>query len=217
MRVLLADDHALFRDGLASLLRAWDMEVVGEASDGFEAVQKTRSLRPDLVLMDINMPRCNGLEATRRIKAEMPHIKVVMLTVSDDSDDLFEAIRSGAQGYMLKDLRAEQFGEMLRRVAEGEVALSPSLAMRLWKEFSGDRAKGRVEQGRELLSQREFDVLDLAARGYTNKEIGAALYISENTVSYHMKNILSKLHLKNRAQVVAYAFKQGIFKERSES
>lgn len=213
MRILLADDHALFRDGLASLLRAWGMQVVGEASDGLEAVQKARLLQPDLIIMDINMPRCNGLEATRRIMAEMPQLKVVMLTVSDDSDDLFEAIKSGAQGYMLKDLSSEQFSEMLQRVASGEVALSPALATRIWKEFSMEKAKKRAETGEEPLTEREVEVLQLIAQGKSNKQIANHLYISENTVNYHMKNILAKLQLKNRAQVVAYAYREGIIRD----
>lgn len=213
MRILLADDHALFREGLASLLRAWDMEVVGEASDGLEAVQKARLLQPDLILMDISMPRCDGLEATRRIMAEMPQLKVVMLTVSDDSDDLFEAIKSGAQGYMLKDLSSEQLGEMLQRIARGEVALNPSLATRIWNEFSKEKAKRRAEAGKEPLTDREVGMLRLIAQGNSNKEIAIALNISENTVHYHMKNILAKLHLKNRAQGVAYAYREGIIKD----
>lgn len=209
MRILLADDHALFRDGLASLLRAWGMEPVGQASDGLEALQKARALRPDLVFMDINMPRCNGLEATRRIKAEMPEVKVVMLTVSDDGDDLFEAIKSGAQGYLLKNLSAEEFSGLLTRIAEGEVALSPALATRMWKEFAGEKTKSGAQAGGQLLSEREIEVLQLATRGDTNREIAAALYVSENTVKYHFRNILSKLHLKNRAQVVAFALQDG--------
>ncbi|MBI4288944.1 MAG: response regulator transcription factor [Chloroflexi bacterium] len=213
MRILLSDDHALFRDGLASLLKAWGMEVVGEASDGLEAVDKARLLQPDLILMDINMPRCDGLGATRRIKAEMPQIKVVMLTVSDDSDDLFDAIKSGAQGYMLKDLSSEQFMEMLQRVARGEVALSPTLATRIWNEFSREKAKRRTEAGEESLTAREMDVLHLTAEGKSNKEMASILHISENTATYHMKNILAKLHLKNRAQVVAYAYREGILKD----
>ncbi len=208
MRILLADDHTLFREGLASLLRAWGMETVGQARDGLEALQKARALRPDLIFMDINMPRCNGLEATRLIKAEMPEVKVVMLTVSDDSDDLFEAIKSGAQGYLLKDLSAEEFGGILTHIAEGEVALSPALATRMWKEFGDERTKNAAQTGGHLLSERETEVLRLAARGDSNKEIAAALYVSENTVKFHMRNILSKLHLKNRAQVIAFAFQE---------
>lgn len=215
MRILLVDDHALFRDGIASLLRASGMEVVGEASDGLEAVQKASSLQPDLILMDINMPRCDGLEATRRIKAQMPNVRIVMLTVSNDSDDLFEAIKSGAQGYLLKDMRAEQFEEMLRQASQGEVALSPALATRMWRELSGERAQGPSIK-EESLTQREAEVLELAARGCTNKEIGDTLYISGNTVNYHMKNILAKLQLRNRAQLVAYAFEHRNVKHRPE-
>ncbi|MBI4319749.1 MAG: response regulator transcription factor [Chloroflexi bacterium] len=211
MRILLADDHALFRDGLASLLRAMKMNVVGQASDGLEALEKARALRPALILMDIGMPRCDGLEATRRIKAEMPEIKVIMLTVSDDRDDLFEAIKSGAHGYLLKNLSAEEFGAMLARIATGEVALSPTLATRIWKEFS--REKSSAQDAEDSLSKREMEVLQLAAKGQTNKEIGAGLFVSESTVKYHIKNILGKLHLKNRSQVVAFAIRKGMVKK----
>ena len=131
MRVLLADDHALFRAGIASLLRAWGMKVVGEASDGLQALELARKLRPDLILMDIQMPRCNGLEATRLVKAEMPEIKIIMVTVSDDEDDLFEAIKSGAQGYLLKNMQEEEFRRVLEGIAGGEAPLSRGLAVKL--------------------------------------------------------------------------------------
>ncbi len=211
MRILLADDHSLFRAGLAGLLKAWEMEVVGQASDGLEALEQARSLRPDLILMDIRMPRCNGLEATRLIKAEMPNTRIIMLTVSDDEDDLFEAIKSGAQGYLLKDVPEEEFRRILVGIDSGEAPLSRGLAARILEEFSRlakEQSLGKAEG--DGLTEREHGVLQMVASGATNREIGAALYISENTVNYHIKNILSKLHLKNRAQAVAYAIRTGL-------
>jgi DNA-binding NarL/FixJ family response regulator len=213
VRVLLADDHALFRAGIASLLRAWDIDVVGEASDGLSALEETRRLRPDLVLMDIQMPRCNGLEATRLIKAEMPEVKIVMVTVSDDEEDLFEAIKSGAQGYLLKNMQEDEFRRVLVGVAADEAPLSRGLAAKILDEFVRltHEPVTRAEH-RDQLSEREREVLQLIAGGETNKEIAARLVISENTVNFHVKNILAKLHLRNRAQAVAYALQSGLVK-----
>jgi len=211
MRVLLADDHALFRAGIASLLKAWGMETVGQASNGLEALEQARALRPDLILMDIGMSPCNGLEATRLIKAELPETRIVIVTVSDDDDDLFEAIKSGAEGYLLKDMSEEELGRTLTGIATGEPALSPGLAAKILDEFarlSRDGAARETES--DGLTQREREVLELVVTGATNREIAAALYISENTVNFHMKHILAKLHLKNRAQAVAYAIRSGL-------
>jgi DNA-binding NarL/FixJ family response regulator len=209
MRVLLADDHALFRAGIASLLRAWSVEVVGQASNGKEALEQARRLRPDLVLMDITMPGCSGLEATRQIKAELPGTKIVMVTVSDDSDDLFEAIKSGADGYLLKDMSEEELSRTLEAVAAGEPALSPALAARIVDEFAR-AAKATDEKQASALTPRESDVLRLVSAGATNKEIAAALNVTENTVNFHVKNILAKLRLKNRAQAAVYAVTSGL-------
>ena len=210
MNVLIVDDHALFRDGVASLLKAWGMGVAGQAGDGLEALEQARLLRPDLILMDIKMPRCNGLEATRLIKAEMPDTKIVMVTVSDEEEDLFEAIKSGAQGYVLKNMSGEEFGRVLIDIAAGEAPLSRGLAAKILTEFA--RLAEPIARGseKEELSERELEVLQLVAGGATNKEIAARLFISENTVNYHMKNILAKLHLRNRAQAVAYALQSGL-------
>lgn len=211
MRVLLADDHALFRAGIASLLEAWGMETVGQAANGLEALAQARALRPDLVLMDIGMAPCNGLEATRLIKAELPETRIVIVTVSDDDDDLFEAVKSGAEGYLLKDISEEELGRTLTGIATGEPALSPGLAAKILDEFArlarDDAAKEAEADG---LTPREREVLELVVTGATNRETAAALYISENTVSFHMKHILAKLHLKNRAQAVAYAIRSGL-------
>lgn len=204
MRVLLADDHALFRAGIESLVRAWDVEVVGHASDGHEAVEQVRRLRPDLVLMDINMPGCNGIEATRLIKAELPETRVVMVTVSDHDEDLFEAVKNGADGYLLKDMSEQELSATLEAIAAGKPALSPALAARIVDEFA---RRGRAAESDEAtaLTPRESEVLRLVAVGATNREIGAALDVTDNTVSFHVKNILAKLHLRNRAQAAAYA------------
>ncbi len=204
MKVLLVDDHALFRAGLTSLLAAWGVDVVGQAGDGQEAIARTRELRPDLIFMDINMPTLGGLEATRAIKSESPGVKVIMLTVSDDDQDLFEAIKSGADGYLLKNLREDEFADLLERVKRGEPIMSPGLARRLLQEFA--RLKDEppsLDPGQSGLTPREREVLEQLTLGATNKEISAVLFISENTVSYHMKDIISKLHLRNRSQVVA--------------
>jgi len=211
MKVLIVDDHALFRDGVASLLKAWGMEVAGQASDGLEALERARALQPDLILMDIKMPNCNGLEATRLIKAEMPEMKVVMVTVSDEEEDLFEAIKSGAQGYVLKNMSGDEFGRVLTDIAGGEAPLSRGLAAKILAEFARMRREPLAKASdKEDLSERECEVLQLVAGGATNKEIAGTLFISENTVNYHMKNILAKLHLRNRAQAVAYALQSGL-------
>lgn len=210
MRVLLADDHALFRDGVASLLRTWGIDVIGEAADGWEALEKARALRPDLILMDINMPRCSGLQATRLIKAELPTVNIVMLTVSEDEQDLFEAIKSGAAGYILKEADGEEFGRLIMGISEGKVPMSRGLADRILEEFV--RGKGKDQPPAAELTDRERQVLQLVSTGATNREVAAALHISENTVHYHMKNILATLHLRNRAQVVAYAVRTGLNK-----
>ncbi|MCL6552482.1 MAG: response regulator transcription factor [Firmicutes bacterium] len=209
MRVLLADDHPLFRDGVRSLLQARGVEVIGEANDGQEAVERAWQLRPDVVLMDITMPRMDGLAATRLTKARMPEVKVVILTVSDEDRTLFEAIKSGAQGYLLKNLRADEFFELLSGIERGEAPITRQLASRILEEFArAPAAPSRTAAGEEL-TERERDVLRCLSGGASNREIAATLHISENTVKYHMKNILEKLHLRNRAEVAAYAARRG--------
>jgi len=211
MRLLLADDHALFRAGIASMLRAWGHEVVGEAGNGLEALELVRRLHPDLVLMDITMPECNGLEATRLIKAELPDTRIAIVTVSDHDADLFEAIKSGAEGYLLKDMGEAELERTLNALAAGEPALSPGLAAKILDEFArlGGEAASRGGR-RDDLTAREQEVLQLVSEGATNKEIAASLYLSEHTVNFHVRNILSKLHLRNRAQAVAYAIRTGL-------
>lgn len=212
LRILLVDDHVLFRKGVAALLASrQNIQVVGEASNGLEAIETARELLPDVILMDINMPRCDGLEATRRIKREMPHVKIVMLTVSDDDQHLFDAIKSGAQGYLLKDLEPRQLHELLENISRGEAPLSGVIAAKILKEFS--RPVPETEQGGEMieeLTSREAEILQLVAEGKTNREIAAFLVISENTVKIHLRNILEKLHLQNRIQAAVYAVRQGL-------
>jgi DNA-binding NarL/FixJ family response regulator len=209
MRVLVADDHALFRDGIVSLLLARDIEVVAEAGDGEETVAQTRALRPDVVLMDIKMPGLNGIEATRLIKAELPDTKIVILTAFDDDDSLFEAIKSGADGYILKNLRSGEFFDLLNGLDRGEAPISPALATKILREFSR-RGPNRARTDDDSLTDRELEVLRLVAGGAPNREIAAILDITENTVKYHLRRILDKLHLQNRAQVMAYALRHGL-------
>jgi len=205
MKVLLADDHPLFLAGLEDLLEANGYEVQGAAHDGLEAVEKARALHPEVLLMDIRMPRLDGLAALRVIKAELPEIQVIMLTISEADDDLFEAIKSGASGYLLKSQSAEELLALMRGVERGEAALSPGLAARILQEF-GRQASALEDRHRTAaLSEREREVLTLVAQGLKYKEVAAKLFLSERTIKYHMGQILERLHLKNRAQVVEYA------------
>ena len=211
MRVVIADDHLLFRDGLRSLLEARGIEVVGEARNGREALDQARRNHPDVVLMDLGMPEINGLAATRLISAQLPDVKVVILTASDDDADLFEAIKSGAQGYVLKNLDSDEFFRLLEGVALGEPALTPGLARKLLGEFARPAPARAAAEPPSELTDREREVLDLLVQGVTsNRELAERLVVSENTVKYHLRNILDKLHVQNRAQVVAYAVRQGM-------
>ena len=210
LRVLLADDHALFREGLATFLAYRDdVTVVGQASDGTEAVELATKLVPDVVLMDIDMPGLDGIEATRRIRQALPDVRVVMLTVHDDHDLLFEAVRAGAQGYLLKHVRPEELVEQLHGLARGEAAISRRMAMQILEEFSRLERQAEILEPTGGLSAREVEILELVAARMTNKEIAASLSISENTVKNHLKNILAKLQLSSRRQAAAYAAARG--------
>jgi two-component system nitrate/nitrite response regulator NarL len=210
IRVLVVDDHALFRKGVASLLRdTEDFTVVGEARDGREAVAKTQALAPDVVLMDVYMPTMDGLEATRRITHATPAARVVMLTISEDDQNLFEALKAGAHGYLLKSVEPEELFRTVRGIVRGDAFLTPSMAAKLLDEFTR-----KVEHTREpvAISPREREVLGLLTCGAVNKEIAATLCISENTVKNHLKSIMEKLHAENRVQVVTYALRKGLVK-----
>lgn len=222
-RVLLVDDHRLFLEGLDNLLRSEGIQVVGTAHDGYQALTKARKLKPDVILMDIHMPDCDGVAATRLIKAEMPDIKIVILTMSEDEADLFEAVKSGASGYLLKSLDAEEFLGYLNDLQKGHSPFSPGLAEKILKAFSTQDTKPTREAVKQVstdtlpqsacndkLSPRQIQVLTLVAKGQTYREVAATLKISERTVKYHVGEILNCLHLENRAQVIAYAARMGL-------
>lgn len=211
MRILIADDHALFRDGLRSLLQAQGHEVIGEAKNGREAVALARELKPDLVLMDVQMPELDGIGATKLVVGENPEMKVVILTASEEESMLFDAIKSGAQGYLLKNLEAEAFFEMLERAHRGEPALTPTLARKLLQEFAKPVEAAAPAAENDTLTAREREVLELMVEGVTsNRKLAKRLGLSENTVKFHVRNILDKLRLHNRAEVVGYALRHGI-------
>jgi DNA-binding NarL/FixJ family response regulator len=230
LRVLIVDDHALLVEGLTNLLEQRGFEVVGTAADGQEGLEQALKLEPDLVLMDISMPRCNGLTATRLIKARRPDMKIVMLTTSAEDEDLFEAIKSGACGYLLKSTRGAAFIEALRGLEQGAPPFSPGLAARLLREFArkADTERGgRGEAEKELsvsplppisasaarLTERQTEVLRLVASGLTYKEVAEKMMLSDHTVRYHMAEIMERLHLENRSQVIAYAGQWGLDKK----
>ena len=208
IRVLIADDHALFRRGLRTVLELdGDITVVDEADDGISAVEKAEAMVPDVVLMDVRMPRCGGIEACQAIKARVPSARIVMLTMSDAESDLFDAVRAGANGYVLKDVPGEEIAAGVRAVQDGDSLISPSMASKLLAEFALMRRRDTEVVGTVLpkLTEREVEVLGLVARGMGNREIGRMLFISENTVKNHVRNILEKLSLHSRMEAVMYA------------
>ena len=210
IRVLLVDDHSLFRQGLSSLLsKEPGFAVVGEAQDGLDAIAKAKDLKPDLVLMDVSMPNCDGVEATRRLRQSFPTMKIVMLTILESDKKLFEAIKAGAHGYMQKNVKPELLFRTLRGVFSGEAAISRATAAKIMNEFA-DQARHGASEGRDELTERELDVLQLLTQGMTNKEIGQKLHLAENTVKNHLKNILDKLQVENRVQAAALALREGL-------
>lgn len=211
VRVLLIDDQILFRKGIHALLEDQpDIEVVGEGGDGQEAIELVEQLAPDVVLMDVNMPVCSGVEATRTIKELFPNTRVVILTVSDEDDELFAAIKSGAEGYLLKDLEPSELFNMIRGVMRGETPISAAVAGKLLHEFREHswRSVGEPKEGN--LTARELEVLQLVADGHSNMEIAMRLCIVEGTVKNHLHNILEKLQLENRLQAATYAIRHGL-------
>ena len=227
LRILLVDDHSLFLEGLRNLLMSEGIQVVGLAKDGLEALAQARRLHPDVILMDIQMPRCDGVCATRLIKAELPECKVIMLTISEDEQDLFEAVKSGASGYLLKRLDAAEFFKYLAELHEGHPPFSPGLAEKILTEFSHQASKPESQTSHSdpianhsdqtranehqytPLSARQIQILTLVAQGKTYAQVAETISITERTVKYHMAEILDRLHLQNRAQVIAYAAQSG--------
>ncbi|TNJ64783.1 response regulator transcription factor [Paenibacillus hemerocallicola] len=207
-RVMLVDDHKHAREGMRTILRMDPaFEIVAEATSGQEAIAFTDVCMPDMILMDIQMPTMDGLDATKAIKEKYPYIKIVMVTVSDDIAHLFEALKKGAQGYLLKNLHPEEWHHYLKAIALDEAPLSRGLAMRILQEFSH---KQQPKSEPSPLTGREKEILRLVAQGLPNREIAQQLDISEHTVKNHLKNILHKLHLENRVQLARYAFDRGI-------
>ncbi|ADF40098.1 response regulator [Priestia megaterium] len=207
-RILIVDDHAHAREGIRDILEEYeDFIIVGEGTNGQEAIELTEKLMPDIVLMDIGMPVMDGLEATKQIKLQFPYVKIVVITVSDDITDLFDALKKGAQGYLLKNLQSEVWYDYLRAFALDEVPMSKEIAFQILKEFPQETS---IKKPDTPLSARELEVLQLVAKGLSNRDISAQLFISEHTVKSHLKNILSKLHLENRVQLTSYAFQNGL-------
>lgn len=211
IRVVVVDDHALFRRGLENVLSGEaDIEVVGEAADGVAALAVCAELLPDVVLMDVRMPGLSGIEATRKIREARPETRIVILTVSDDDDDLFGALRAGADGYLLKEVSIGEVADAVRVVARGHSLISPSMASKLFAEYNRLAARAEVRQRTDSasLTGRELEVLRLVADGLTNREIAGELYIAENTVKNHVRNILDKLHLHSRMEAVVFAMRE---------
>jgi len=208
-RVLVVDDHDHAREAVCDIISmSSKFEVVGAVSSGQQAIEFTTQWMPDLILMDIRMPGMDGLETTQRIKLKFPYVKIVMITVSDDMYDLLEALKRGAQGYLLKNLHPSTWIEYLETIVNEEAPLSRELAFQILKDFSMAPQKNNVE----VLTSREKEILNGVASGYTNKEVANSLTISEHTVKNHLKNILQKLHLQNRVQLTRYALERGLVK-----
>jgi len=214
IKVLVVDDHALFRRGITAVLANQEgLEVVGEALDGLEAIKKAEEIAPDVILMDLNMPHCSGLEATQAIETKMPQVNILVLTVSENEADLFAAIKYGARGYILKNTEPEDLIHAIFHIAQGGVIVSPLMAAKLLAEFKDFETGEREEAAQEteaVLSPREVEVLQMVAQGATNRQIADSLFISENTVKTHLRNIMDKLHLANRSQAAAYAIQRGL-------
>jgi len=217
LKVLLVDDHHMFLLGIQSIVSEDEMiEVVGEAYNGEEAYEKTKELRPDIVVMDLNMPVCDGLEALKRIKADMPEVRVIILTVNDREENLFEALRYGASGYLLKNILPQELNTFIHMVHRGESSLSGTMASKIFKYFCEHEeemhylGKAKDQKAIGVLTQREKEILQEVIHGATNREIAKNLFISENTVKNHIRNIMDKLHINNRVQVATYALQHGL-------
>ncbi len=213
IRVVIADDHTLYRQGMKVVVELDGVaEVVGEASNGTEAIDLCVRLTPDVVLMDVRMPGLGGIEACQKVKDTVPSARILMLTMSDDESDLFEAIKAGASGYLLKDLPGEEVADAISRVHDGQAIIPPSMAGTLLEEFSRLSVEAAPPGGAQL-TDREVEVLRLVARGLANREIAQSLTISENTVKNHVRNILEKLHLHSRVEAAVYAHRLRLLSE----
>jgi DNA-binding NarL/FixJ family response regulator len=213
IRVLIADDHAIFRQGLRTVLSYEDdIDLVGEAGDGEQVVKLAQETVPDIVLMDVRMPKLSGIEATKFIRDAVPSARIVMFTVSDEDNDLYEAIRAGAVGYLLKEVAIEEIAESIRAVAQGQSLISGSMAAKLVAEFNNllTRADKAPKMSAPRLTDRELQILKFVADGKSNRDIGEALFISENTVKNHVRNILEKLHMHSRMEAVMYALRENL-------
>jgi two-component system nitrate/nitrite response regulator NarL len=212
LRIFLIDDHNLFRSGVKALLaRQPDFEVVGEAADGLEGLKRAKELKPDVVLLDLNMPGISGLEAVQLLREELPQTEVLMLTVSEDAEDLMDALRAGARGYLLKNIDTEFLVDAVRRAARGEAVMSPQMTSKLVAGLQGGgRQTGSAAPGEHPISPRERQILLCLARGASNKEIARDLALAESTVKIHVQNILRKLNLTSRVQAAVYAVEHGI-------
>jgi two-component system NarL family response regulator len=211
IRVLVVDDHALFRRGLEMVLEQEpDIDVVGEAEDGAEAVSKATETTPDIVLLDVRMPKRGGIDACTAIKDAVPSAKIIMLTISDEEADLYDAIKAGAMGYLLKEISIEEVASAIRAVHGGQSLISPSMASKLLNEFASMIKRGdeRQQVPAPRLTDREMEVLRLVAKGLNNRDIAKQLFISENTVKNHIRNILEKLQLHSRMEAVVYAVRE---------
>ena len=210
IRVLLVDDHALFRGGVKALLqRHEEFEVLDEAGDGLEGIKRARSLKPDVVLLDLHMPGISGLEAVKVINEEIPGVRVLMLTVSEDAQDLMEALRAGASGYLLKNIETDALLDAIRRAADGDSVVSPQMTAKLVQGVRGQNRGGNPQIERDRFSPRERDILEGLALGGSNKEIARTLDLAESTVKIHVQNIFKKLGMTSRVQVALYAAEHG--------
>ena len=213
IRILLVDDHTLFRSGLKALLqRQSDFDIVGEAADGLEGVKLCELLKPDVVLLDIDMPQMNGREALAQILVTQPQLAVLMLTVSEDGDDLAECLKTGARGYLLKNINADFLLDSIRRAVDGDSVLSPEMTSKLLSQLRGGESSKSKRSGVEQLTQREREILAWLSRGVSNKEIARSLDLAESTIKVHVQNILRKLSLNGRVQAALFAVEHGLDK-----
>ncbi|WKY44939.1 response regulator transcription factor [Eubacteriaceae bacterium ES2] len=218
MKILLVDDHPLFLKGLQFLLESYKISVLGTVNNGKDAISQARHLKPDIILMDIQMPEFSGIETLKLIKAEMPEIRIIMLTASEEDDDLFDAIKYGASGYLIKNTDADELVEALYSLEKGEVLLSPGLAEKLLNEFSEAEQEDsdNLNKDGSTLTPRQMEVLELVAQGLTYEDAGDQLGLSRRTVKYHMEKIIETLQMENRAQVIAYAARIGLVEDQKK-